>query len=221
VSEAKKRDLKLAVCQNDRFRRGARTVKGLIETRRVGDPYYAIVNFHKALYLKGFRKTMPNPLLIDMSIHHFDLMRFLFDADAESVFAESWRPEWSWFDGDPSVTVIVNMENGIRVCYAGSWITKGWETTWDGDWRIECSNGEIRWDKNIKITLESKEKVRERLVSMPLEDRLYLLYEFAEAIAKNKEPETSGEDNLKSLAMVFAAIDSAETGRRISVKEYL
>jgi len=34
-------------------------------------------------------------------------------------------------------------------------------------------------------------------------------------------PETSGEDNLKSLAMVFAALDSAGSGKRVMIKDYL
>ncbi|TIS16487.1 MAG: gfo/Idh/MocA family oxidoreductase, partial [Mesorhizobium sp.] len=31
------------------------------------------------------------------------------------------------------------------------------------------------------------------------------------------EPETRGTDNIKSLAMVFGAIESAETGRRVAI----
>jgi len=64
-------------------------------------------------------------------------------------------------------------------------------------------------------------EVTKRFVSMPVEDRAYSLYEFAEAIRKNREPETSGKDNLKSLAMVFASIDSARSGKPVSPDEYL
>jgi len=222
VSEADRHGLKLMVSQNYRFRRGARTVRRLIETKKVGKPSYAVVNFHKAPRFKGFRLKMRHPLLIDMAIHHFDLMRYLFNSDPLSIYCETWKPEWSWFEGDPCATIMIKMKNGVYITYVGSWVSLGWETTWDGDWRIECSEGGIHWNEKVKSKLKcSVKEVTERFVSMPLEDRAYSLYEFAEAIRKNREPETSGKDNLKSLAMVFASLDSAESGNPVLVNKYL
>ena len=222
VSEADKRRLKLMVSQNYRFRRGARTVRRLIETGKVGNPSYAVVNFHKAPRFRGFRLRMDHPLLIDMAIHHFDTMRYIFNSDPSSIYCETWRPKWSWFKGDPCATVMIKMENGVRLTYVGSWVSLGWETTWDGDWRIECSEGGIYWNEKVKSKLrDSVNEVTERFVPMPLEDRAYSLYEFAEAIRKDREPETSGKDNLKSLAMVFASLESAESGKSVSVNKYL
>jgi len=222
VAEAEKRDLKLMVSQNYRFRRGARTVRSLIESGKVGEPSYAVVNFHKATRFTGFRLKMQHPLLVDMAIHHFDLMRYIFNVDPESLCCETWKPRWSWFEGDPSATVTVTMENDLRVVYVGSWVSFGWETMWDGDWRIESSNGGIHWDGNIQTySKEPKRAFEERLIPMPLEDRAYSLHEFAEAIIQDRKPETSGEDNLRSLAMVFASLDSAKSGKRVSIKSYL
>jgi len=45
--------------------------------------------------------------------------------------------------------------------------------------------------------------------------------EFADAISQGRKPETSGEDSLKSLALIFAALDSAKSHRQVSVKNYL
>ena len=42
--------------------------------------------------------------------------------------------------------------------------------------------------------------------------------EFIKAVRQKKRPETSCEDNIRSLAMVHAAIKSAKTGRRVQVK---
>ena len=222
VSEADKQSLKLMVSQNYRFRRGARTTRRLIETEKVGEPSYAAVNFHKAPRFKGFRLKMKHPLLVDMAIHHFDLMRYLFNSDASSIYCETWRPKWSWFEGDPSAAITIKMENGVHLIYTGSWVSLGWETSWDGDWRIECSEGGIHWNEKVKFKLkDSMNEVTERFVSMPFEDRAYSLYEFAEAISKDREPETSGKDNLKSLAMVFASLDSAENGKPVLVNRYL
>jgi len=222
VLEAEKRGLKLMVSQNYRFRRGARTVRRLIERMKVGKPSYAIVNFHKAPKFRGFRLEMEYPLLIDMAIHHFDLMRYIFASDPQSIYCETWRPEWSWFKGDPCVTVTVKMRSQIRITYVGSWVSLGWETTWDGDWRIECSEGGIHWNETVKVKpKDSAEEMTEKLVSMPYEDRAYSLYEFAEAIRRNREPETSGRDNLKSLVMVSASLDSVKKGKPVLISRYL
>ena len=222
VSEADRQGLKLMVSQNYRFRRGARTVRRLIENEEVGKTSYAIVNFHKAPQFKGFRVKMEHPLLVDMAIHHFDTMRYIIDSDPLSIYCETWKPDWSWFEGNPCVSVTIKMRNGVHLTYVGSWVSLGWETPWDGDWRIECSEGGIHWNENVKIKMkDSVEEETRSLVSMPMEDRAYSLYEFAEAIAKNREPETSGRDNLKSLAMVFASLDSVKKGKPIVVSKYL
>lgn len=81
--------------------------------------------------------------------------------------------------------------------------------------------GVIHWDETVKAKpKDSKDAVEEELISMLLEDRAYSLYEFAEAINRDREPETSGEDDLKSRVMVFAASDSLKTGKPISIKDY-
>lgn len=45
-----------------------------------------------------------------------------------------------------------------------------------------------------------------------------LLKEFVECIRTGKTPETVCTDNIKSLAMVFGAIESAESGKRVGIK---
>jgi predicted dehydrogenase len=56
---------------------------------------------------------------------------------------------------------------------------------------------------------------------MPVEDRHYSLYEFAESVKQKRQPETSGRDNIKSLAIVFGALESAKKNKEVSVKNFL
>jgi predicted dehydrogenase len=44
-----------------------------------------------------------------------------------------------------------------------------------------------------------------------------VIEDFVRAVENGAEPETRGADNIKSLGMVFAAIESAETGRRVDI----
>ena len=46
---------------------------------------------------------------------------------------------------------------------------------------------------------------------------LGVMQDFVAAVNGGPPPETSGSDNAKSLAMVFGAIESAESGRRVQI----
>ena len=45
-----------------------------------------------------------------------------------------------------------------------------------------------------------------------------VIREFVDSIRNGSTPETVASDNIKSLAMVFAAIESAESKVRVSIK---
>lgn len=236
VQKAEALGRKLMVSQNYRFKRAPRTVRTLVQSGLVGEVGYLGVNFHKApKFTTVYRLQMAYPLVRDMSIHHFDQMRSILGLEPVSVDARTWKPKWSWFEGDPTFTAIFKFENDVWVNYFGSWVSRGWETTWDGDWRIAGTDGEIHWADNrvwfnpsevyksvfILGLFERQGRLEADLVPMPCEDRWYSLYEFHQAIVENRPPETNASDNLRSLAMVFAIIDSAEQRREVLIAEYL
>lgn len=236
VNKAEEVGKRLMVSQNYRFKRASRTVKNVIEKRIVGQPGYITINFHKATHFDSpFRLEMEEPLLRDMSIHHFDQMRYLLDENPVSVYAKTWNPSWSWFDGNAVAVVLVEFEDGTIVNYHGSWVTQGWETTWDGDWRLECTEGEIHWDNNKVIVepatisqntfnlkmLKKDNKLIINLSPMEVVERKYSLLEFYTAIKENREAETSGKDNIYSMALTFAAVESAKTNQKILIKDLL
>ena len=76
---------------------------------------------------------MADPLFVEMSIHHFDLMRALLGGDPVSVWAESWNPPWSGFKGDIVGTARFRFEGGVSVLYHGNKISRGDLTSWYGD----------------------------------------------------------------------------------------
>lgn len=238
VQRAEKHGLKLMVSQNYRFRRAPRTAAKIMRERFAGDPGYVVVNFHKRPEFAGiYYLKLPEPIITEMSIHHFDQMRHILGIDPIRMHVRSWRPKWSWFDGNPIVNALIEMEKNVWINYFGSWITQGWETTWDGDWRIECTEGEVHWHNNtVKVILQEPTRtfktvftrnmfertgiLEVELVPMPLEDRWFSLHEFAESIMQDRDPETNAKDNLKSLAMMFAAVDSSKTGKTVDMKSY-
>jgi len=200
------------VAQNYRYREPTRMLKDLVASGRYGAPGQAHVSFYKGPHFGGFRERMDYPLIVDMSIHHFDLMRYVLDADPVSVMGSSWNPEWSWFRGDASTALVFEFANGARVAYHGSWCSTGDETSWNGDWHVECEKGVVV----LRNDLVFEAAIGEPLRKVPMEpmERIsqpYLLHEFCRALCEGVTPATHGRDNLKSLAMVFGAVEAVKT----------
>ncbi|KIL34682.1 hypothetical protein SD71_18125 [Cohnella kolymensis] len=225
----------LMVSQNYRFKRATRTVREVIKSGVIGKVGNIFINFHKAPVFDGYRSTMDEPVITDMSIHHFDQIRSVTGLNPVSVTAASWNPEWSWFKGNAVAQVRFELSNGTRVLYNANWVSTGSTTTWDGDWNIQGSEGEVYWSNNkvvvrtndlyktvfMKGAVEVNGELHYDLVHMDFEERLGSLHEFAEAIRENRQPETAGEDNLYSVSMVLGALESIRTGKEVSIKQLL
>lgn len=236
VAMARAQGVALMVNQNYRFRRAAATVRQLITDGLIGEIGAIYINFQKAPHFDGgFREKMAHPLIVDMAIHHFDQMRGIAGFEPTEVTARSWNPKWSWFAGDACAAATFRSASGATAVYCGSWVSQGWQTTWDGDWRIQGAEGEIHWaDNRIQISpksiftsvfvpgaRETNGRLDVDLLPLEAEDRLASLREFHRAIAENRPPLTSGEDNLKTIATVLATRRSVERGEAVTLAEVL
>jgi predicted dehydrogenase len=242
IDTAKQAGKKLMVSQNYRYKKAPRTVRSLIARGLVGEPEYISIDFHKNPEFTGYRLHMDHPLLIDMSIHHFDQIRYILDANPMNVTARTTNTKWSNFDHDPIAEVTFEMNDGTFVQYSGNWASQTKQTTWDGDWRIDGTGGSIDW-RNNEVTflptdtvtsvfqeglieksaegMADKGIMEAELLEMPEQERQYSLLEFYDAIENDREPETSGQDNINTFAMMRSAVEAAEKDTEISIQENL
>ncbi|MFC7343488.1 Gfo/Idh/MocA family protein [Saccharopolyspora griseoalba] len=208
------------VSQNRRFHPGLWRLKR--EVAALGEVGLLTHQFFKAPHFGGFREAMAHPLVVDMAIHNFDAARFLLDADPVAVYCEEFNPSWSWYAGSAATTAVFEMSGGSRFVYTGSWCSPGLETSWNSDWRVSAAGGTATWDG---IGEPQVEALRPRAVATaedyPGDDLRGSLAVFVEALRTGVEPMNECHDNLRSLAMVHAAIASAETGSRVRVDEVL
>jgi predicted dehydrogenase len=205
------------VTQNYRYRSMIQTLKQALDGDDMGQIGSATVEFFRGPHFGGFREEMAYPLIIDMSIHHFDLMRFLLDSDPVSVFGRSWNPSWSWFDGDASAAVTLEFGGGRFVSYSASWCSQAREMSWNANWRFECANGVVvMQDDQVYTQLTGEAPVSAEPVPMEHEGQAYLLQEFYEAVTADRKPVTTCQDNIKSLAIVFDVVKSFETGKVVA-----
>jgi len=215
-----------AVVQNRRFNRGIRQMRKMLEAGVIGEVTTVHVDFFAGPHFGGFRESMPHVLLADMAIHPFDAVRFLLRVDAEAVFCDEWVPKNSWYRYGPSVSAIFRMANGVRFTYRASWCADGFRTSWDGAWRIIGTEGTLIWDgynevKAEQVKFQEGVFLNETELILPKEEppepeirgHFSVMNQFVEAVRGGPKPETNSADNIHSLAMVLAAIESVETGR--------
>ena len=220
-----------AVVQNRRYLAAVRRIRRFLDSGALGRPTSIHCDFFLAPHFGGFREAIDHVLLLDMAIHTFDVARYVINGTPKTVFCTEWEPVNSWYKGGSSAVAIFQMEGGTMFNYRGSWCAAGLKTSWESSWRIVCERGALTWDGFDELMAERITGEREALfdltemVEVPALDprdriggHLGIIEEFVDAIRTGREPETRGADNIKSLAMVFAAIESAGSGRQVAVE---
>jgi predicted dehydrogenase len=228
VDLAAERGLTLMVSQQYRHYPAVRKTEQLITEEAFGSLSTVRVDFRK--YSNRAKKgtsrhyLFPHPLIYDMAIHHFDLMRLLLKQEPVRVFAQVMDPPWSKFNDEASAAITIVFDRGTVVSYRGSWVSTGEPTFWAGEWHLECETGEIFFTSReggaagdtsdvVRVRpLEGRPR-EEPLDRLPFHGRSAGLVAFAEAITEGTEPETSGHANLGSVALMEAAAKASTSGR--------
>ncbi len=219
-----------AVTQNRRFKENIRRVRATVENGILGRITALHCDFFIGAHFGGFREEMEHVLLLDMAIHTFDAARFISGQEPLSVYCHELNPAGSWYAHGAAANAIFEFTDDVVVTYRGSWCAEGANTNWDSAWRIIGTKGTLLWDGEAGFeanVVDGDEgffrPLREVEVLPPKSERetrghASVIADFLDAVETGSAPETVGTDNIKSLAMVFAAIESARTSQRISVK---
>lgn len=205
------------IAENYRYTNIMRTVKKLISLGEIGRLNSVHVNFQRRHKIDNYHNNLKQPLLLDVAIHHIDLIRYLTGVEAQSVFARGWTPEWSWYGGISNVDMLLEMEENIRVSYCGNLSAFDNETGWHGAWRIEGEKGIIRiLDDKVRINTRGAEFIVE--INENNDSRKIVLEEFLCSLKENRKGETDIGDNLKTYAIIQAAIESIDINKDIFIK---
>lgn len=218
-----------AVVQNRRFIAGVRRIRRLIESGALGEVTALHCDFFIGAHFGGFREEMENVLLLDMAIHTLDAARFMAGVAPKAVYCLETNPRGSWYGHGAAANAIFEFDEGVVFNYRGSWCAEGANTSWESAWRIIGTKGTLTWDGEeaftAKVVASDSGFFRELAdieVPAPADiDQTHghasVMAEFLDAIEEGRPPETASNDNIKSLAMVFAAIESAKTRQRVTI----
>jgi predicted dehydrogenase len=176
--------------------------------------------FFRAPHFGGFREEMAHPLLVDMAIHAFDAARFVLGAEPVSAYCETHDPPWSWYAGDAAATAVFAFDGGARYTYTGSWCSPGAQTSWNGVWRLSAEKGSAHWDGDHEPVLDAETERTPRPPGLfsGIEGALLV---FTDALRTGVPPMGEVHENVLSLAMVEAAVRSADTGQRVLLDDVL
>jgi predicted dehydrogenase len=217
-----------AIIQNRRYDPQIRGFRDFLASGAIGPLTTLNSDFYIGAHFGGFRDRMEHVLLLDMAIHSFDQARLISGADPMAVYCHEWNPAGSWYDHDASAIAIFEMTGGLIYTYRGSWCSEGLNTTWECDWRAVGSHGSALWNGGDQYQAQQvahSNGFHSDMVDVPIGPtsggkhggHAGLIGEFIECVRNGGVPETTAEDNIKSLAMVFGAIESAQTGKRVEI----
>ncbi len=165
-------------------------------------------------------------LLRDMTIHDFDMARFLLPEEPVEVscFAAALiDPVVAELGDHDTAMVLLRTESGIQVC-----ISNYRRAVYGYDQRIEavCERGAILADNMRPTTLErwtaSHTEARDPLLHFFIERyrEAYVreLDAFIEALEEKREPPVTFEDGRRALILADAAYESLRSGRTVTVE---
>ncbi len=221
----------LAIGHQSRREAALRRLKQLLSAGELGTPVLVEANISTAGGLniqpgqwRWSRAECPGGPLIQLGIHHVDSLQYLL---GPIVRVLSWqRRTVVEADIDDVTGTLLEFESGLQG-YLGSSYASGSEACWI---KVYATGADAHYDQLVGLTLsrDSWEKglVRQSQTGqvsfqVPISTMIEEIDEFATCIRTGKAPEIDGVQGLRNLAVVLAAVRSAETGRAVAVEELL
>lgn len=222
---------KMAVTMSHRFDQDKQSLERLIHSGEYGQLDYLVGRNTWAMRTfptwGAFRYRIPDALLVEGTVHHLDIMRALAGSNAKTVFARTWNPAWSDFEGDAQALVFVDMENGVKAFYEGAKNNATTLNGWAEDyWRAECDKATLVLDQRRLQVMTGNRGRSATIREEPLAEQEtwthpWLAEMFVDWLNGGPEPPSSLRDNIQCTALLFAAIESAHTGQPVDVQAYL
>ena len=224
---------RVCVAQDYRYKPGAQKVKALLDAGRLGRLSNVTIAFlRNANFLRGVfygKLDGPKAIGLEMGIHHWDLMRWLIGREPETVEARSWHPKGAWGHADSTLHALAGFDDGLRATYAADWGSRAAHTSWNGCWLISGERADLAWDDREDGTVdvrlvrcgargqtEQRFSPRAKLFSMDV-----IVKRFFDAVKSGGPMPVPLEDNVKSIGLALAAVESCRRRRAVDVGRFM
>lgn len=221
VAQADAAGLKLAVNQNGRWAPHLAWMREAVSAGLLGDVISAHVSIHwDHNWIAGtpFEK-IKQVILYDFGIHWFDFVTSITGSRAKSVFASAARAPGQRAAAPLLAQAMIRLEDGqASLVFDGAAPHGPRDTTY-----IAGTKGSLQSDgpdlgvQSVTLTTEAG-RARPALEGTWFDDGFRgAMGELLVSIEQHRVPLNNAADNLASLAMGFAAIESARTGREVDI----
>jgi len=217
--EHAKNGQKIMVAENYRYTTANVFAKKEIQSRlRNISAINMVFRQHHHMPDTNYHAHMEHPAMIDIGVHHIDLLRFFTGMEVHRVYAQLAKPAWSWYRGLSNVKMLAEMDNSVQFCYDCSMDSYA-KTNWYGNWTFTAENGVARYfgDKLI-FNMEDGDIELDVPKNVPSGDKTGIMDEFLAYLQSDILPQTSLADQAKNAAVVEAGIQAAEQVRCIDVE---
>lgn len=219
--------VRLMICYYQRYNSRHQQIKQLLAAGAIGQVTAARINFSDYFPpTPGFWHHTPaisggGPLM-DLGIHCIDLISYLCGpvtqvcALVDTLAAES--------PVEDTATLLLKLANGAHAVVTSHWSTASFDPSQSNGLEIYGTKGSIQAapisakDSSGTLRLLTEQGVQDFSVA-PGGPRPHvaLLEDFARALASGDPTPTAGEDGLAGLAVVEAAYQSAQSGKKIRI----
>jgi len=237
ANKAKKAGVKMGVTMSHRFDQDKTTLREHLRSGRCGALDYLVCRFtcdaRKFGVWGKFRHEIKDTLLIEGSVHHLDILADLAGAKCDTIYAQTWTPKWGEYAGDCQALVTLHFENGARATHEGAKTNAIGLNGWTQEYiRAECEGATFVLDRRElrRFSYDPSASWRSHregegeplpLRNQPKWANTWLVEKFVKWLDGGEPMETNVEDNLQSVALVCAGIESSRTGQPVKVQEFL
>jgi predicted dehydrogenase len=225
----------LSVNQNMRYDQSMRVLKQILDKGELGDLVFAEIDMHAIPHWQTFLQGYDRLTLANMSVHHLDVLRFLFGEPTEIYTAARPDPRTTFRHTDGITVSTLKFASGVLALSLEDVWSGPREEGFDSDiwikWRVEgtegVAQGTIGWPtgRASTITFASKTTTGGRWVS-PTWDTMWFPHAFAGvmeqlqyAVTTGTPPALSVDDNVRTVALIEAGYRSLAERRAVQLSE--
>lgn len=222
----------LMVHENFRWQSAIQAALYVVKSGSIGDPFFGRFSFRSGYDVFSGQPYLAEGarfIIEDLGIHILDIARaFLGDADRIAATTKRINPN---IKGEDVATMLLTHKGGATSVVDCSYATRRTPETFPQTLlEIDGTEGTVRLDAGYQLTVTGKE-THSVDVNPPVlpwaekpwqniqESVLTIQQHFVDCVSKGRAPQTSGADNLQTLALVEAAYLSAAEGRTVRLSE--
>jgi predicted dehydrogenase len=235
VADCGKAGVPLMVHENFRWQSAIQTVKKMVARGDIGEIFWGRVSFRSAYdvfsgqpYLAGGKRF----IVEDLGIHALDIARFLF-GDVDNVSARVTRVN-PRIKGEDVATMFLDHGNGVASVVDCSYATELEHELFPQTLlELDGTRGSMRLGPDYQLIVTSGGKTMRHDLSPPVlpwasrpwhniqESVVLIQQHWVDCLRIGTEPQTSGQDNLKTFALVEAVYRSASTRQTVLLRDLL